>query len=426
MKKLFIFLLFIGKLTFSQNINDSINFMDNIFQVDSIDPLDSNYIDLSFLSNVFKDVDIVLLGEQSHGEGSVTLAKTRLIKYLIKEQGFNIIVFESGFFGTYLANYFTKTQSNPEIYLLNSIGPIWANTKEFQEMQNLLINNIKTDKLKLYGIDCQPTNLDYNIYLNSLRSVLKKNDYSIDSSLNVVMDKYLLPKYPLQERYFLNESDSSSFFIGMDELLDVTSKFKISPNSSTDFYYQTLKNARTNVSLTIDNINHKPLYSIDNIRDAQMADNLLWILKHKNSGDKIIVWSASMHNARNINSITEIDDSLFYQKYVPMGQIIHDSIGNRMYSLAFSSSSGYYQAPYMMNEPKMIISKSENSIESLFLTRNIKYGIINFRTTNCNPLLLKEMYSNPHGHKNVKAVWPSIHDGIFYLYTIDPPHIITN
>jgi len=133
-----------------------------------------------------------------------------------------------------------------------------------------------------------------------------------------------------------------------------------------------------------------------------------------------------MHNARNIKSITEVGDSLFYAKYIPMGQIIHDSIGNRMYSLAFSSSYGYFQTPYMMNEPKMITSKSENSIESLFISRNIKYGIINFRTNPINNYLYRVMYSNPHGHRNVKAIWPSIHDGIFYINTIQPPHILAN
>jgi len=426
MKKYFVILLFISELTISQEVNDTSFYFDNIYQIDSIDPLDSNFNDLNFLQEVFQGVDVVLLGEQAHGEGSVTLAKTRLIKYLIEEQGFNIIAFESGFFGTYLAEYFIKNQQNPELFIQNSIGPIWANTLEFKEMQNLLINNIRSNKLKLYGVDCQLTSLDYNTYMNSLKSVLNKNDYSIDSTLYLLLTTYLFPRNLSQERYFLNDSDSITFFKGIDELLAVTSKFQISPNSPNDFYYQTLKNYLKNVMLTIDNMQHTPMYVIDNLRDAQMADNLLWILKHKSSGDKLIVWSASMHNARNIKSIKEIDDSLFYNKYIPMGQIIYDSIGNRMYSLAFSSSFGYFQTPYMMNEPKMITSKSENSIESLFIDRNIKYGIINFRTIPIKTYLFKEMYSNPHGHKNVKAIWPLIHDGIFYLNTIQPPHISAN
>ena len=155
-----------------------------------------------------------------------------------------------------------------------------------------------------------------------------------------------------------------------------------------------------------------------------MAENILWLHRNKNKADKIIVWSASMHNARNISSIEEVSDTSFYNNYIPMGQIVFDSLGNNMYSIAFTSSHGFYKTPYMMNDSVEITSKHKNSIESYFHQNSIKYGFVNFREADLNEFFWTKLYSNPHGHKNVKAVWPKIHDGIFYIDSIQPPSII--
>ncbi len=38
---------------------------------------------------------MVLLGEQHHGDGATFQAKTRLVKYLHEQKGFNVLVWES-------------------------------------------------------------------------------------------------------------------------------------------------------------------------------------------------------------------------------------------------------------------------------------------------------------------------------------------
>ena len=52
--------------------------------------------DFRFLDKALKDVDIVLLGEISHGDGKTFIVKTELIKYLHKNLDFDVLVFESG------------------------------------------------------------------------------------------------------------------------------------------------------------------------------------------------------------------------------------------------------------------------------------------------------------------------------------------
>lgn len=57
-----------------------------------------NFEDFSNLKLLLENVEIVMLGEQSHGEGTAYDTKIKLIKYLHQELGFDMLAFESGIF----------------------------------------------------------------------------------------------------------------------------------------------------------------------------------------------------------------------------------------------------------------------------------------------------------------------------------------
>src|ERR1700761_1302410 len=71
----------------------------NAIPIYTIEPDSTNYSDLEPIGNAIGDAKIVMLGEQDHGDAPTFLAKTRLIKYLHEKKGFNVLAFESDFFG---------------------------------------------------------------------------------------------------------------------------------------------------------------------------------------------------------------------------------------------------------------------------------------------------------------------------------------
>ena len=71
---------------------------DNAIHLSSIDPNNTDFADLRPLENVIKNTKVVMLGEQSHGDGTTFLAKVRLIKFLHQELGFDVLAFESGLY----------------------------------------------------------------------------------------------------------------------------------------------------------------------------------------------------------------------------------------------------------------------------------------------------------------------------------------
>ncbi|HEX3933863.1 MAG TPA: erythromycin esterase family protein, partial [Puia sp.] len=69
-----------------------------VVAVRSIDPADTDFRDLAGLRAAVGDARIVLLGEQTHGEGTTFQAKIRLIEFLHEKMGFDVLAFESGFY----------------------------------------------------------------------------------------------------------------------------------------------------------------------------------------------------------------------------------------------------------------------------------------------------------------------------------------
>jgi len=56
-----------------------------------------------------------------------------------------------------------------------------------------------------------------------------------------------------------------------------------------------------------------------NGRDKQMASNLVWLAQERFKGRKIIVWAASVHNARSLNSVDSQSSEFNYKVRSPWG-----------------------------------------------------------------------------------------------------------
>ena len=87
--------------------------------------------DFSFLKEELKDVQVVMLGENTHFDGNVFEMKTKIVQYLHQEMGFNTIAFESGIYDVWRAQKSINEGQNVAEALSNSLFSIWAKRKEF-------------------------------------------------------------------------------------------------------------------------------------------------------------------------------------------------------------------------------------------------------------------------------------------------------
>ena len=84
--------LITANIVFGQAKNeiDTALLRNHIYKVNTIQTTESDE-DLNILGDAVKNVEILMLGEQAHGDGSTFLAKTRVIKYLHENLNFNVL-----------------------------------------------------------------------------------------------------------------------------------------------------------------------------------------------------------------------------------------------------------------------------------------------------------------------------------------------
>lgn len=109
-----------------------------------------DFKDLSFLATELKGVQVVQLGEASHGTAEFTLLKTRLVKYLHEHLGFNVLAIEAGVMESGLAGLHRSRLSEAALMQSVLFGGMHG-----QEVQRVFGYLKSKPKLRLIGLDPQ-------------------------------------------------------------------------------------------------------------------------------------------------------------------------------------------------------------------------------------------------------------------------------
>ncbi|CAM4356706.1 erythromycin esterase family protein [Flavobacterium terrigena] len=316
-KTLTLFLLFFHFVVFSQNsIPKSV--------ILSEPPISK---DFSFLKEELKDVQVVMLGEISHFDGNVFETKTEIVKYLVENMGFNVIAFESGIYDLWKAQEEIKKGTNCKQVFRNSLFSMWGKRKEFQSFVTFFENN--KANLKLFGFDHQITSTNGTVNLsNDLFNYSKQ----INHNLKLNKEDFALLLESISNSSMFDESDIS-YQLFSSELNKLKQKLILQKNSEEKFYWtQTVNGLLTLGEDAYTRQNFTSAFNctaIDNIRDKQMAENLLAYVK-QNPEAKIICWGANQHFANNLQSVK----APIIKDFVPMGSYIKIALQDKVYSLA--------------------------------------------------------------------------------------------
>ena len=159
-----------------------------------------------------------------------------------------------------------------------------------------------------------------------------------------------------------------------------------------------------------------------NTRDKQMAANLNWLDKVKYSNQKIIVWAHSYHVSKFAGNYPDN----FMNVAMPMGSVFTADTLNfkSTYVVGFTSYEGtagrlFKNKTYKVDKPK------ENSFEN-WIDKSFNYAFVDFKKYNSkytnasdNFYMSGAVKGNLY-HKNDKAQWNKIFDGVFYIKTMFP------
>ncbi len=374
-------------------------FLDSFYQVKSINPADTDYTDLQIIGSAIGDATVVFLGEQDHGNAATFTAKTRLIKYLHEKLGFNVLVFESDFYGLTSANErFEKRELNIDDVRYN-IYSIWSQCSQAQEIFSYINQCYPKNQLHIAGIDCRRSRYSINNFVNEFKAATSKLDYCLKDTVAynrfiAVLDEL----YKTEYKSTATDSDKKNFFRYLEGI-------KLSFKKGS-FYSQALHNleAFANNSWKVSQST-----ALQTIRDIAMAENLLWLKNVKYNDEKIIVWAHSGHCMKQPNTIKD-KYKLGHNVETSAGEHFSKLYKGKTYVLGFTSLYGTSKIANVDTVKRFDIRK-EDSFENWIDIKGFDYGFINFSTLNYSGNFDMAVLDNRLHTSN----WTKNFDGIFYI-----------
>ncbi|MEM9990749.1 MAG: erythromycin esterase family protein [Bacteroidota bacterium] len=405
-------ILLISNCVLSQN-TDYESIKSSVINLGQVDNNNEDFDEFSKLDSVFHNVEIVMLGEQSHGEATAYDTKVKLIKYLHQRLGFDLLVFESDFYACNKAWQIVEEGGNVRDAMGRSIFQIWSTTKDLIPLADYIEENHNSDTpLKLLGFDNQLTGkYSATHFINDLSAYLKTVKPSI---LDQTEWKHFSKSIELLTKYDfkgLKKNRPNNDLAFIQTIISELSKIR--SDSESDFWLQTLRSIHSYLS----DISQKT-----DFRDKQMAENLIW-LKEKYPNSKIICWGATSHFLYNseqveMNSLAiQILGGNYYKKQPMMGEYIKEKFQEKVFTIGFTA----YQGEYGLFRRGKIKVPKQGTLE--FLLGQSEYD--NFLLP-LNHLNLDGYKSRPLGNYYMKNDIDEVMDAVIFNRNMRSPKLDRN
>ncbi len=404
---------------------------DNTSTVLSIDPENIDFEDLENLQTLLSDVRVVALGEPSHNDGGVFLAKTRLIKFLHQEMGFNVLAFENDFYALDKAWQKVRNGNDASLEIRKNLYWMWGESKQVKPLLDYIDQSKYLNPLIVTGFDFRVTALanskeHFLVELDSVLSMLSrsyihsKRYVKFKKDFAQIMEKeYLHGLSHHDEIQLLNEIRSIKELFIRRKSTEIIKPIGIGFN----YWFQLVSNievfCKNAFSYTFENggkLLNKYGNKNGNLRDKQMGENAIWLVNHRFPKEKVILWGATYHFCRNLNRTDSIDMGGDYSKKKTMGDVLWKVLEDDMFTIGFTAYRGKKGNQYEGNSD--IGVASQGSME--YLLKDFQYAFLAFPEFRNNPNSPTNIEMRLLGYLGKKSNWADHLDAIFFINDMTP------
>lgn len=409
----------------------------NAVGVRSVDPKDEDFRDLMPLKKVLGNVRIVMLGESTHGDGATFLGKTRLIKFLHQEMGFDVLAFESGLYDMSKVWESFRQGDHSLASIQQGVVGAWGGSDQVAPLFDYVAGSARTQRpLELAGFDLVTGPASRDHLVKDLVAFLTEIGVNTDlllegSSFRTILEEVLTLKY-FRGTPVPSPAEQDAYFRRLEQLeKDITARSAGKDNLRIGFWIQELHSLRgASEAVWLFQLKEKaPMARLGMERDKQMAENLFWLANERYRGRKIIVWAATAHLIRNRGFGKDqcADPKDFdYCNRIPMGQRVWESLGRQIYVLGFTAYGGTagnirngkvdeWVGPIKQDQRPSI------EMEELLNASGFSYAFLNFRSPHKGGDWLKTpIWSRTMGNQAGLRDWTQALDGLFFIREQQP------
>ncbi|OJJ13895.1 hypothetical protein BKI52_45285 [marine bacterium AO1-C] len=290
-----------------------------------------NFTSLTELKKALRGVEIIALGENTHGLGEVFRTKAELVKFLHQEMGFGLLLFESGFGDGALA-WEQLPRLSAKAYTKAFTSNYYYHSKEILSLMNYVKAKAQTKQpLLVQGIDCQP---QQGYLITQMQQLIDPIDAAFANTIKRKMREFNLLYHHEHKK------DSVAFYKQRKQFIQFINQCQkylndpqISSKPANKANIALIKKTLDGFKKTYQNIPYGGMMSWPlayNIRDKAMFEAVQPFRK-KYPRKKIIIWAQNSH----IENIPKPNDRVQW-----MGHHLKKTYGKRYYSVGAIVYSG--------------------------------------------------------------------------------------
>ncbi len=409
---------------------------DNAVVIRTIDPRDEDYTDLEPLIDAIGDARIVQLGEQSHGDGACFHAKSRIAKFLHARMGFDLIVFESGFFDCRLVEAAFARGDDPLTAARQGIFGIWSDSEQVRALWEYIADTHRTDRpLEVAGFDSQTTSgAGFQEILPSLETFLiARGSRVLTAEHRHALQLGVMHASDPRESPMTRE-EFGAFVAAAGAILEEIEGSLLAADDDASRRELSIRrrdvvNLRAFVSQMYWQINAAQAKEEGEdwtkYREPFMADTLLFIARELYPDRKIMTWGASSHLMHGSKGVEWQRQSGEFGPdatgFVPMGDPVRDALGEAVYTIGFIAYGGAVGRPWTGASP--LPTAPKGSLDELCFQTGERFLFVDLRGPRHRgepAWLLEPMIARPRGYVPMRARWPESCDAMVFTAWMYP------
>jgi erythromycin esterase len=385
----------------------------------------SSDADLARIGRALAGVDVIFLGESSHGDGGAHLARVRLVRYLHERLGFDVIAWEAGTREAVAFDSLLGTSAPLGSITATALYPWWAPSAELRPMLEYIRRTRTSSRpVSFAGFDIQrsgaieplvddlrrwfgrsgnaelfPKSLDDSLSAQVAR--LRTRAGASRDSVEETIERLLHAAAPDLRRRF--ESSRTLFQRGIGARETAL-----------------LSRVLFNLSSHAEQLAAQGVASY-NLREQRNAENVVWLLRERYPGRKLIVWSHNVHavNTRFTQRFDGVATSAGQTVRDATARIVHDSLGTRAYSVIVASFDGAWAFPN--GQRTELQPAAAGSLAALMHEAGFPRAFLELRASH-PPWLDEPLVGtlNTQSPARYPIAWPAATDGILFIDRMTP------